>query len=90
MKQNIHTLAEHPPYQIRLETPSQSHLHSKIAHVIAVLGRAEGGTMQEIENLTSWCAPSVRAALTSLRKKGHPIIRFSCDGQTAWRTGTRV
>lgn len=46
---------------------------SKIAGVIALLGREEGATLEELVQATNWLPHTTRAALTGLRKKGHMV-----------------
>jgi len=48
---------------------------SKIASVIALLERPEGATLAEIVEATGWLPHTTRAALTGLKKKGHPITK---------------
>ena len=47
---------------------------TKIAAVIALLGRAEGATINELVAATSWLPPTTRAALTDLRKRRFSLI----------------
>ena len=58
---------------------------SKIAGVLALLGRAEGATLAELVLDTGWLPHTTRAALTGLRKKGHVLERGSRDGTTCYR-----
>lgn len=57
---------------------SASHAHnaeSKIGKVVALLGREQGATLQEMTAATGWQPHTMRAALTGLRKKEHAIER---------------
>lgn len=58
---------------------------SKSAAVIALLARAEGATLAELIAATNWLPHTTRAALTSLRKKGHAIERSKRDDTTCYR-----
>jgi|TARA_R100000501_G_scaffold4652_1_gene9911 transcription initiation factor IIE alpha subunit len=59
---------------------------SKIAHVIKMLSRAKGATLEEIGTATGWQPHSCRAALTGLRKKGHILVREARNAEeTAYR-----
>ncbi|MEW9853868.1 DUF3489 domain-containing protein [Novosphingobium sp. M1R2S20] len=58
---------------------------TKIAHVLALLSRAEGATLPEMIAETGWLPHTTRAALTGLRKKGHAIDRFTRDEVTCYR-----
>jgi len=48
---------------------------SKASHVLAMLQRQEGATLDELVAATGWLPHTTRAALTGLRKKGHAIDR---------------
>lgn len=48
---------------------------SKSEQVLEMLRRPGGATMVEMVAATGWLPHSTRAALTGLRKKGHPIAR---------------
>lgn len=58
---------------------------SKIAHVIALLTRGEGATLDELTGMTGWLPHTTRAALTGLRKKGHVIERGKRGDVTCYR-----
>lgn len=47
--------------------------HTKAALVLEMLRRTSGATLDELSSATSWLPHTTRAALTGLRKKGHPI-----------------
>lgn len=57
---------------------------TKIAHVIALLEREEGATLDELTTATSWQPHSIRAALTGLKKKGHVIEKSKRDDITCY------
>jgi len=52
---------------------------SKISGVIAALERGSGATIDEIVAATGWLPHTARAALTSLRKRGYPIVSDRSD-----------
>jgi DNA-binding MarR family transcriptional regulator len=54
---------------------------SKIAAVIGLLSRAEGATLAELIEATSWLPHTTRAALTGLRKRGYVLTLDRSDGQ---------
>jgi Protein of unknown function (DUF3489) len=58
------------PGPIRLSAPRGG---SKLAHVIALLERDHGATIEELIAATGWLAHTTRAALTGLRKRGYPV-----------------
>lgn len=53
---------------------------SKIGLVFELLSRADGATIEQIMEATGWLAPTTRAALTGLRKKGHVITSEKREG----------
>jgi hypothetical protein len=53
--------------------PSAPRGGSKLAHVIALLERDHGATIQELIAATGWLAHTTRAALTGLRKRGYAV-----------------
>jgi hypothetical protein len=70
--------------QSRREQKNPFREGSKAAQVYALLGRAEGATRREIEQLTGWQRHSVRGFLSaSVRKQGYKLRSF-------WRAGERV
>lgn len=60
---------------------------SKIAQVIALLGRTGGATLADLVGSTGWLPHTTRAALTGLRKKGHVIAKESRDGVSVYNIG---
>jgi Protein of unknown function (DUF3489) len=52
---------------------------SKLAEVIALLGRKQGAGIEELTSTTGWLPRTTRAALTGLRKRGFVIERSSSD-----------
>jgi len=58
---------------------------TKSASVLALLGREQGATLAEMIAATGWLPHTTRAALTGLRKKGHPITRERRAGETCYR-----
>ena len=53
--------------------PSAPRSSSKLAHVIALLERDHGATIEELIAATGWLAHTTRAALTGLRKRGYAV-----------------
>jgi DNA-binding MarR family transcriptional regulator len=61
--------------------PSLRQRHqAKAAQVLAMLGRPEGSTLGQLLAATGWQPHTSRAALTSLRKKGHVITSEKPSG----------
>lgn len=65
--------------------PAAKKRQTKIATVIAMLGRNDGATLDELCEATGWLPHSTRAALTGLRKKGHVIAKTKRDDATCYR-----
>jgi len=57
---------------------------SKISTVVALLGRTERATLEDMIDATGWLPHTTRAALTGLRKKGYQIARAMVDGVTCY------
>ena len=53
---------------------------SKTDKVLELLKREGGATLEELVETTGWLPHTRRAALTGLRKKGHPIERSKIEG----------
>jgi hypothetical protein len=53
--------------------PSAPRGGSKLAHVIELLQRDRGATIDELIAATGWLAHTTRAALTGLRKRGYAV-----------------
>jgi hypothetical protein len=58
---------------------------SKIAEVVALLGRKDGATLDELVAATGWLPHTTRAALTGLRKKNHAIVKDKRGDVTCYR-----
>jgi hypothetical protein len=58
---------------------------TKSALVLGLLERKAGATLPELIAATGWLPHTTRAALTGLRKKGHPVARTTRDGATCYR-----
>ena len=58
---------------------------TKIGKVIALLQRKNGATLNEMVAATGWQPHTTRAALTSLKKKGHVIERDKRGEVTCYR-----
>ncbi len=52
---------------------------SKQLQIVRHLERPNGASIAQLAKATGWQAPSIRAALTGLRKKGHNIVRARDD-----------
>lgn len=57
---------------------------SKIAGVIRRLRQRGGASLDELIAQTGWQPHTTRAALTGLRKKGHPISKIKVEGGTRY------
>ena len=53
--------------------------------MLRLLDRAEGTSVAELTQATGWLPHTLRAAMTGLRKKGHPVQRIKRDGMTCYR-----
>jgi hypothetical protein len=60
------------PARSERTTPRQG---SKLAEVMAMLGRKQGVGIEELTSATGWLPHTTRAALTGLRKRGYAIER---------------
>lgn len=58
---------------------------SKSAHVVALLQREEGASLNELVDATGWLPHTTRAALTGLKKKGHLIASEKIDDVRRYR-----
>lgn len=58
---------------------------TKISKIIAMLNRKVGATLEEMVEATGWLPHTTRAALTSLKKKGHTIERDKRGDTTCYR-----
>jgi hypothetical protein len=78
-----------PPFQHAvLFTPSAApRPGSKLAEVLALLGRERGASLDELIDATDWLPHTTRAALTGLRKRGYQIERSRQDRATRYRVG---
>ena len=54
---------------------------TKIAHVVTLLERRDGATLEELVAATGWLPHTTRAALTGLRKRGYPLVLDQSDKQ---------
>jgi DNA-binding IclR family transcriptional regulator len=67
------------------ENVAEPRAASKSAAIIALLSRPNGATLAELTDATAWQKHTARAALTSLKKKGHTIERTKADGVSRYR-----
>jgi hypothetical protein len=80
----------HPPEQTTprkaAEQKNPFREGSKAAQVYALLGRPEGATRREIEQLTGWQRHSVRGFLSAgVRKQGYKLRLFLRAGERVYR-----
>src|SRR3954451_23847201 len=72
--------------QSRREQKNPFREGSKAAQVYALLGRPEGATRREIEQLTGWQRHSVRGFLSAgVRKQGYKLRLFLRAGERVYR-----
>jgi hypothetical protein len=57
---------------------------TKAALVLSLLHREQGATLAELVEATRWLPHTTRAALTSIRKKGHAVVRGKRDDVTCY------
>ena len=57
---------------------------TKLALVIEMLQRESGVALADLADATGWLPHTTRAALTSLKKKGHAITKAKTDGVTRY------
>lgn len=60
---------------------------TKAMLLLTLVQRPEGAVMAELTDATGWLPHTVRAALTGLRRKGHPVDRGIRDGKACYRSG---
>ncbi len=53
---------------------------TKAGKLVALMQREQGATLDEMVQATGWLPHTTRAAMTGLKKKGHPIERTKVDG----------
>ena len=59
---------------------------SKLAEVLALLGREAGASLEELTVATGWLPHTARAALTGLRKRGYTLLREGkAEGGSVYR-----
>jgi hypothetical protein len=64
---------------------------SKLAEVMALLGRKQGVGIEELTSTTGWLPHTARAALTGLRKRGYAIERSRSElGGSVYRVVVTV
>lgn len=65
---------------------SVKHGKKKPDIILAMLSRAKGATIEQLQEATGWQPHSVRAVISILRKKGTPIVRSQGkDGTTLYQ-----
>lgn len=58
---------------------------TKTSRILALLQRPSGASLEELIEVTCWLPHTIRAALTGLRKKGHPVTSEKIDGIRRYR-----
>jgi DNA-binding MarR family transcriptional regulator len=59
---------------------------TKQAHIIALLEREEGVSLDDLIAATGWLPHTTRAALTGLRQRGYGLVKSPGeDGRTCYR-----
>lgn len=58
---------------------------TKTDRLLTLLRKPEGASVEEISEALGWLSHTTRAALTSLRKKGHAITRDKAGSVTVYR-----
>ena len=61
---------------------------TKLAGVIALLGREQGAGVPEVMAATGWLPHTTRAVLTGLRKRGYALTRTAGTDGPVYRIGT--
>jgi hypothetical protein len=99
-RQSHHLAADAPAPSIASAKPSQiaassqsgrtiPRQGSKLAEVMALLGRKQGVAIEELTSATGWLPHTTRAALTGLRKRGYAIERSRSEqGGSVYRIVT--
>ena len=60
---------------------------TKVEQLLALLKTPDGVSIEELSNSFGWLQHTTRAALTGLRKKGHPVVRDKQGSVTVYRIG---
>lgn len=58
---------------------------SKTNLVLDLLRRPDGATLEQLVAATGWLPHTTRAAMTGLKKKGHPLVSEKTDGIRRYR-----
>lgn len=61
---------------------------TKKDHLIELLRRQEGASIDEMTKATGWLPHTARAMLTGLRKKGFILTKNAFDGTTRYSIGS--
>ena len=67
------SVLEIPPKELAPVSPAAPRSGSKLAHVVELLWRDHGATLDELIAATGWLAHTTRATLTGLRKRGYKV-----------------
>lgn len=66
-------------------TPSAPRPRSKLGIVVKLLSAADGATLERLVEATGWLPHTLRAALTSLRKRGYAVERIRDGAGSRYR-----
>jgi hypothetical protein len=69
-----------PPPPAPARKPGEIRAGTKQALLVEMLERAEGASIQEIVDATSWLPHTTRAALTGLKKRGFKVTSEKVEG----------
>ena len=58
---------------------------TKSDQLIALLGRPDGASIEEMVEALGWLPHTARAALTGLKKKGHQVVRDKAGSVTVYK-----
>ena len=78
-----------PPTDTALEPTNDAWLepksNNKANHLLNMLGRPEGATLDQMVAMTGWLPHTTRAALTGLKKKGTEVTSAKVDNVRTYR-----
>lgn len=78
-------LTNHKSDEKQTRRPSGNAAASKKAKLKALLARARGATLEQLQKELGWQSHTVRAAISGLRKAGHTIELEETKGRKAYR-----
>lgn len=80
----LQLVADDAPAEKPIGSTATPQATSKVARVLELLRRPSGASLAELASATGWLAHTTRAALTSLRKKGHRLDKNEAEGATRY------